>query len=226
MRSLGSRLSLIASMVPETGSVCDVGTDHGYLPAYLFLNGKHTAVTASDINKAPLENARKNLEKLGAKGVKLVLCDGLSGIERSDADTVIISGMGGDVISGILSKCSFIKDEKITLILQPMTAADILRTYLSENGFKTLKEEAVEENGKIYSVMLCRHCEKPFKIDEVGKRIGILKADSDANRQYIKKQLDICIDCKNALEACDSVRAAFYADIAGKLQELLLFGGK
>ena len=64
MPVLSERLKLIASMVPQGKSVCDVGTDHGYLPAALCLSGKYSSITATDIREKPLENARKNLEKL------------------------------------------------------------------------------------------------------------------------------------------------------------------
>ena len=103
MRDLSARLSVVAEFVKSGSSVCDVGTDHGYLPAFLYLSGKCKLVTATDIKEKPLKNAQNNLKKLGADGVSLILCDGLAGVDRSIADTVIIAGMGGEVISGIIA---------------------------------------------------------------------------------------------------------------------------
>lgn len=191
MFELSKRLNLIASFIKEGSAVCDVGTDHGYLPAFLYLSGKCKSVTATDINQKPLETARKNLERLGADGVKLILCDGLSKVGRNDADTVVIAGMGGEVISGIIDCAEFLRDNSVTLVLQPTTSAENLRIYLSENGFCVKKERAVCENGKIYSVMVVRFCDTPYMLDNASRLIGLLKADSGESRKYIEKQYRI-----------------------------------
>lgn len=214
------RLSLIASLIPQGDSVCDVGTDHGYLSAFLALSGKYGKITATDIGEKPLQNARANFERLGIEGVDLVLCDGLSGVTRDRADTVIIAGMGGDVISGILSRTEFIKDSGITLILQPMTAADSLRIYLADNGFSVQREIALEENKKLYSIMVCKYCGVPYSIDDVRKRIGILIPDTLCAKKYIEKQAKICKKCAEDLKNHDTLRAKTFLDTAQKLVAL------
>lgn len=214
------RLSLIASLIPERDSVCDVGTDHGYLAAFLALSGKYGKITATDIGEKPLLNARSNFERLGVTDVDLVLCDGLSGVSRDRADTVIIAGMGGEVISGILSRTKFIKDKDITLILQPMTAADSLRLYLADNGFSVENEIALEENKKLYSIMVCKYCGAPYSIDNVRQRIGILKPDTESAKNYIRKQTKIAFKCAEDLKNYDASRAKVFFDTAKKLQAL------
>ena len=195
---LSKRLSLIAELVNEGSSVCDVGTDHGYLPAFLYLSGKCRRVTATDINRKPLESARANLERLGADGVNLILCDGLEKVSRTDADTVIIAGMGGEVISGIIDRAPFLRDNTVSLILQPTTSAKDLRVFLSQNGFEVQREVALSENGKIYSVMLVRFTDKPYALNNTEQLIGILKPDTPDARAYIEKQYRII-----AKRACD-----------------------
>lgn len=214
------RLSLIASLIPLGDSVCDVGTDHGYLSAFLALSGKYGKITATDIGEKPLQNAKANFERLGIKGVDLVLCDGLSGVTRDRADTVIIAGMGGDVISGILSRTEFIRDSGITLILQPMTAADSLRIYLADNGFSVAREIALEENKKLYSIMVCKYCGVPYSIDDVRKRIGILTPNTLYAKKYIEKQAKICKKCAYDLKNHDVLKAKTFLDTAQKLQAL------
>ena len=54
---LDKRLSMCAEMVSGKGVVCDVGTDHAYLAAYLIQSGKCSRVIASDINDCPLKFA-------------------------------------------------------------------------------------------------------------------------------------------------------------------------
>lgn len=200
MRPLSQRLSLIASFAEKGKNICDVGTDHGYLSAYLSLSGEYGCITATDINEKPLMNAKKNLEKLGIKNVKLVLCDGLSGVTEQEAQNVIIAGMGGEVIAGIISKAPFLKSASPRIILQPTTAAFYLREYLAHNGFSVEEESAVEENKKLYSVMAVRFTGEKRSLSECEKRIGILDTKKEVNIRYIKKQLNICEKCAKDLE--------------------------
>jgi len=223
MQNLSKRLSLIASFVKEGSNVCDVGTDHGYLPAFLYLSKKCNSVTATDINPKPLASARKNLEKMGADGVRLVLCDGVSGVTRSDADTVIIAGMGGEVISGIIGRADFLRDETVELILQPTTAAKELRLYLSKNGFAVEQEQAVVENNKVYSVMKAKFCGEKISLNAVEQAIGILKPETDEARQYIEKQYRIAHKCAIELEhvAQKAAEYDYYLNLSIQLKNIL-----
>ncbi len=200
MVELSKRLKLIASFVNEGSSVCDVGTDHGYLPAFLYQSGKCKSVCATDINQKPLESAKSNLERLGINGVKLILCDGLAKVTRNDADTIIIAGMGGEVISGIIDRADFLRDSTVSLVLQPTTAAKELRLFLAKSGFAVERETAIAENGKIYSVMCVRFDGNEYDIDEIRSVIGILKPDTDDSKAYIEKQYRIARKCAEQLK--------------------------
>ena len=223
MQTLSERLSLIAGFVDAGSSVCDVGTDHGYLPAFLYLSGKSPRVTATDIREKPLENAKANLERLGVRGVNLILCDGLSAVTRDMCDTVIIAGMGGEVISGIIDRAPFVKDSSVKLILQPMTAARELREYLAQNGFEVEQEQAVRENRKVYSVMVARFSGKPYILDSVTSLIGHLKVDSEASKEYIKKQQRIVYNCAKSLSTVVEKQSEYleYKVLSDALEEIL-----
>lgn len=223
MFELSKRLSLIASFVKSGRNVCDVGTDHGYLPAFLFLEGRCKKITATDINRKPLENAGVNLERLGVSGVRLILCDGLSGVTRADADTVIIAGMGGEVISGIIDRTPFLRDATAELVLQPTTAAKELRVYLARNGFAVEKETAISENGKIYSVMLVRFTGEKYNISDVGSVIGILKPDGQSSRQYIEKQYNIAAKCADSIKNVTDKQNEYdyYLNLSKSLKNIL-----
>lgn len=227
MKKLSERLSLIASFIPEGDSVCDVGTDHGYLPAYLCLSGKYGVISATDIHRKPLDTAQKNLRELGADKVRLFLCDGLEKITREYADTVIIAGMGGDVICGIIERCGFLKDG-VNLIVQPMTSADVLRDYFAESGFKVEDEKAVRENGKIYSVMRAKFDGVKRVLSIAERYAGLLKPDCPESREYINKQLKICRECAEDLKGIESktetYRKMFEASL--ELEKLLHRNGE
>lgn len=218
MSVLSDRLKVIASFVPKGKSVCDVGTDHGYLPAALCLSGDFKSVTATDIREKPLKKAAENLARFGANDVGLILCNGLSAVPYEKAETVIIAGMGGDVISGIIDRCPY--KEKSLFILQPMSAAPVLREYLASNGFEIKKETAVIDNKRIYPVMCCRFDGKKRVITSLQKRIGAIKPDTKANSDYIKRQLKIVDKCIEDLEKAN-INSDFLQENLNVREELI-----
>ena len=56
---LTDRLLKIASLVDNGKRIADIGTDHGYIPVYLLNQNKIQYAILGDVNKGPLENARK-----------------------------------------------------------------------------------------------------------------------------------------------------------------------
>lgn len=202
MYTLSQRLKTIASLVPLGASVCDIGTDHGYLSIYLKDNNIANKVIATDIREKPLKNAQNNIAKSGVLGIETRLCDGLSGIKENEVNTVIIAGMGGDVIAGILDCCEWVKNNKeVTLILQPMTSPEQLRRYLKANSFKIESEIALCENNKIYSVLLVKYTTEKFSVDESYYYIGEVSPFTNDGLLYIKKQYNRCLECAKALES-------------------------
>ncbi len=197
--TLGPRLLTIARLIPDGAKVCDVGTDHGLLPAYLYLEGKVQSVCATDINERPLARAQECIDRYKAD-VRLFLCDGLDGIDKDSVDTVIIAGMGGEVISGIIDRCAFSRQESVTFILQPMTGADELRRYLAQNGFNTVSETPVCEHSKVWSVMVVRFDGAVRECDGITPLVGGITADTKEGALYIKKQYDRCRKCVGALK--------------------------
>ncbi len=188
MKDLSVRLEAIASLVPNGARACDIGTDHGYLPIYLRLNDIAAGVIACDLNQKPLTIAKSNIEKLNADNITLRLCDGLSKISRDEIDTVIIAGIGGEVISGIIGRCDYAKDKDLTYILQPTTSAEFLRKFLCENGFKIISETPVCENNKLYSVMSVKYSGVLCEYDIGYYYIGEIDKHNTDGLQYIKKQ--------------------------------------
>ena len=199
MSELSLRLKTIASLVPNGARVCDVGTDHALLAIHLKTNGVAKSVIATDLNKKPLENARRNIEQSGVEGISLRLCNGLAGVEQSEIDTIIIAGMGGEVITGILSNCDWTETEEKTYIFQPTTSAEVLREYLCKNGFEIISEIPISENGKLYSVMLVKFTGYIYDYPEHFYYIGKIPA-TDEGILYLKKQQKRVCSCMQALE--------------------------
>lgn len=157
---ISKRLLCCASMVQPGSRVADIGTDHGYLGIYLLQSGAARHVIACDLRKDPLENARRNAKLFGADGaMEFRLSDGLGKIRPDEVDTVVMAGMGGDLIQKILSQCSWRRREGLQFILQPQSAGNVLRRWLCEDGFEIQREEPVQDGHFLYTVMDIRQGE-------------------------------------------------------------------
>ncbi len=89
MIKLTNRLSAVAQLVREDASLADVGCDHGYLPAYLIMNGKIKSAVACDINKGPLDSCIQLVADYSFEDkIKCVLSDGLCNIAENECDDI------------------------------------------------------------------------------------------------------------------------------------------
>lgn len=152
---LQPRLQLLADMVPQGSRLADVGTDHGYLPVWLLQHGRIACAIASDVGEEPLQHARSTAEEYGVAGIDFRLCDGLNGIAAQETDTVVIAGMGGETMIHILAPAPWTKDGCF-LLLQPMTKPELLRRWLTQNGYRIERERLVWDKDYLYSVFEVR----------------------------------------------------------------------
>lgn len=158
---LDPRLTSALGFVRQGGVVCDVGTDHAYLPIYAILTGKCARGVASDINKGPLMRAKENGDRYGVSDrLSYYLSDGLDGVEpeKNGITDIVICGMGGELIAKIVDASDYTKRKGVRLILQPMSMADELRRYLTEHGFVILDEAMSRAAGKVYACICAEHC--------------------------------------------------------------------
>ena len=151
MIRLKPRLKTAADMVRVGSRVADIGTDHAYLPAALILSGKIPSAVAADLRKGPLENAAETVRNNCIEDkVQLRISDGLKCVRPDEVDDIVIAGMGGILISEILTDADWVKDPKYKLILQPQSHDEDVRRYLFANGFEITDEEVCFEDGKVY----------------------------------------------------------------------------
>lgn len=150
------RLQEIYNRIENGIGVIDVGTDHGFIPAELAKCGYTGNIFASDINEGPLASARRTAEEAGVSDkITFLLSDGLSACESDKIDTIVIAGMGGDLICRILDHAPWCLSPEYKLILQPMTKAEILRYWLSYNDF-AIEDDVLCEDGNIYQIIIAR----------------------------------------------------------------------
>ncbi|MBE7004976.1 MAG: SAM-dependent methyltransferase [Ruminococcaceae bacterium] len=154
---LQPRLQCIADCVAQGARLADVGTDHAYLPVWLLRVGRIAHAIASDINEGPLAHARRTAEEYSvAERMDFRLCAGLDAILPGEADTIVIAGMGGETILSILEAAPWLSASGATLLLQPMTKAELLRPRLSGFGLCVASERLVLDKGTIYAVLEAR----------------------------------------------------------------------
>lgn len=179
---LSPRLQLLADWVPQGARLVDVGTDHGFLPVWLLLNGKIDFAIASDLRKGPLERARQTgrvyavEEKLSFR-----LCGGLDDTQEEEVDVIAIAGMGGETIAQILQAAPWSKGKR--LLLQPMTRSELLRGYLQDNGYQILREQLVHDRGVVYPVMEVVAGEMVLNLGQL--YCGCLQTDDPLAERYI-----------------------------------------
>ncbi len=150
---LTPRLKKIALLVRKGKRVCDIGTDHAYLPVYLVENKISPSCVAADIAKGPLKSACKTVEGCNLSDkITCVLSDGFDSIYPDSFDDCVIAGMGGELIADIISRAEFLKDNNRKLILQPMSSIYELRYYLYHNDFTIEDAHIVIEGNRLYYI--------------------------------------------------------------------------
>lgn len=190
---LDKRLRAAAELVPVRARLADIGSDHAYLPIALCLENKIECALASDINEGPVAAAVANIDKNGLSSrITAIRADGLGGARDFSPDCITVLGMGGELIVSILDAAPWIKEEGITLILQPMTHAETVAKYLAAQGFAVKKETIVMENGRddrIYRIICAEYDGQIRELSEAEAYVGALdekRLDGDT-RAYVSR---------------------------------------
>lgn len=161
------RIETLASLVDKDAYVLDIGTDHAYLPIYLYKNNITKSIVGSDISKNALEYAKTNLVKYGLENkIKLIVSDGFKNINET-FDIAIISGVGTQTIKKILDYNNLPNK----LIISSHKDVLELRKYMQNIGYKIIEEKIVYENEKYYDLI---KYEKGYdNLDEYSLLVGL-----------------------------------------------------
>ncbi|AMO84844.1 tRNA (adenine(22)-N(1))-methyltransferase TrmK [Solibacillus sp. FSL K6-1781] len=171
-QKLSKRLETVASFVPTGAIVADIGSDHAYLPCYLVHKGIAARAVAGEVVKGPYESAVKQVRTEGLTDkITVRMADGLAAVEEADEITAVtIAGMGGPLIVSILEKHPQALKSVTRLILQPNIHAKAIREWAMENGWAIQDEVILEEDGKIYEVLVLQRGE--MKLNEAQTLLG------------------------------------------------------
>lgn len=148
------RLERVASNVHYGKVVADIGCDHGFTSIYLIENKLAEHIIAMDINKGPLERAAAHVKEYHMEDdIELRLSDGAKELKPCEADTLLISGMGGILITKILNDSREVVQNAKELVLSPQSDVELVRKCIHEMGFSIENEEMLIDQGKFYIVI-------------------------------------------------------------------------
>lgn len=151
---VSNRLKKIIEMVDTANTVADIASDHGYVPIILLNEDKIKSAIATDINIKPIENLKKNIELYLSpdkkKYIDVRLGDGLQVINKNEADVIIISGIGFDLMAEILTNIDEYNFKY--LILSSQSKYYQFRKFLHSKKLKIIDEAFVVEDNKEYFI--------------------------------------------------------------------------
>lgn len=142
---------------PQSFVIADVGCDHAYVSIALVQRNLAKHVIAMDVKKGPLEIAKRNIkEQRLEEWIELRLGDGLNKLMPDEADTIIIAGMGGILMTSILKEGKEVLEsgiKKPCLILQPQSDFDLVRIFLQQHAYHIVQEKMLVDGKKYYTVI-------------------------------------------------------------------------
>ena len=151
---LSARLEAIAGMVQRGAVAADIGCDHGFVPIALVQRGICGRAVASDVGSGPLERAAEHVREYGlTEKISLRQGSGLSTLKKGEADTIIMSGMGGMLMMRLLEEESEKAHAAQTLLLSPQSDLEAFRAYLVSHGYMIRAERFLMEGGKPYFIL-------------------------------------------------------------------------
>lgn len=151
---LSKRLKAVAGLITPGNRVADIGCDHAYTSIYLVENNISPRVIAMDINIGPIKRARDNVDRFGyGDRIDIRQSNGLDKLVPGEVDTIMLAGMGGNLMNKILNSRMEVVSKVRELVLQPQSELQLVRRNLNDIGLIIVAEDMVKEDGKFYFMM-------------------------------------------------------------------------
>ena len=160
---ISKRLEMVAQLVPRNVRMADIGCDHAYLPITLLQREQVTLAIGCDVNKGPLEAAKRNIDRMSfdVERLQLRLGNGLQVLKPGEVDVVTIAGMGADLMIDIFSASPEVMKRLSRIVASPNVAPWLVRRWAMEHHFAICEEKVVCDNNRFYEVFAFEPtCEK------------------------------------------------------------------
>ncbi|MGX8727942.1 MAG: class I SAM-dependent methyltransferase, partial [Lachnospiraceae bacterium] len=208
---ISKRLTAVTEMVTAGSYAFDVGCDHGYTSITLVEKGICPGAVASDVREGPLQAASANVSRAHLSDrICLVLADGIpknpeSYLPANAPASLIVTGMGGQLILRILQEAGSDLRRFSELILGPQSEIPIVRKAIGEMsagsdnasekplvrndfpdfGFEITDERIVEEDGKYYFLIKASRKQKTSAIQSEAKDLIEVPAEKEILRHCV-----------------------------------------
>jgi len=186
---LSERLMMSIGMIPEGKVVADVGCDHARVAIWLVKNGIAPRVIATDLRPGPLSHADANIAYFHCEDrIETRLSDGLENLRPSEAEVILIAGMGGALTVHILSEGLERMQEADELILQPQSERGAVRSFLLTHGFVITEEKCCVEDGKFYNSIHAVNLRKLSDTEITGEAADYEPAELEFGKLLLQEQ--------------------------------------
>lgn len=193
---LSKRLERVSTYIPGGAILADIGSDHAYLPCYAIKEGIASQAIAGEVVEGPFQSAVAQVKESGLeKQIAVRKGNGLEVLTVGEASAITICGMGGSLITRILDEGKEKFSGKERLILQPNIGSQFIREWLMHEGWELIAEEILEEDGKIYEILVAEKGEpkKPYdnQNTEAALLMGpyLLKGQNDVFKKKWNQEL-------------------------------------
>ncbi|MGY3775691.1 tRNA (adenine(22)-N(1))-methyltransferase [Helcococcus sueciensis] len=201
-----NRIDKIVEFVDENKIVADIGSDHGITAIKIYEEKKPKKVIATDISK---ESLQKLVDKLqhSRYDIETIVTDGIRDLPKN-IDEIIISGMGGYLISKIIKNGIDVAKLADKLILQANNSLDHLRKFLHSEGFEIIDEANVYEENYIYTIIVTKYTNQVNKYDNndyyiYGKKN--IENKDELTIKYIERELNHSKTVINNIKSNDTI---------------------
>ena len=203
MMKLSKRLDTVVSMVTKGNSVADVGCDHGFVPIKLVESGIAPYAFALDVRKGPLERASEHIKEHGlSEKITTRLSDGLEKLSLNEADSLVMSGIGGILMMRLLKNGEEVAKTFKEMILSPQSEIEDVRRYLVENGYSIKYEHVLCDEEKYYFIfyVIVKQDERKWTDEEFCYGKDICEKDTDVFLAYLEKEEKQCCQILEKME--------------------------
>ncbi|MCO7175696.1 tRNA (adenine(22)-N(1))-methyltransferase [Sporolactobacillus kofuensis] len=151
---LSPRLKAILGLIPQSKCLADIGSDHAHLPLRAIQDHIVDTAIAGEVRRGPFQQSLKNVQDSGMQTVIDVrLGDGLDVLTKDEANSIVIAGMGGELIRDILERGKSKLGMDTVLILQPNIREYNVRQWLNDHGWTITDERIIEEEPHFYEII-------------------------------------------------------------------------